>query len=193
MTNIVLCNGLSYAEYAHVFTVPFSEKTITILSASPCFSEKDLDNADDFIRMNRLGEDVPGYYEDWDYSDAEIQDSVYSPNGGSGPVFDLDIFSNPNTLRLSRADLLTYVSNGEFMQPYLYRGTVYAVTDEWGETYYATEYPAEENAEENAENIDILEGFLPYVAANGYMDRVDLGFYETEADAIEALIDYYCE
>ena len=188
MTNIVLCNNLSYAEYAHVFTVSAGE-TVTILSASPYFSEKDLDNADDFIRMNRLGDDVPGYYEDWDYSDAEGQDSVYSPNGGSGPVFDLDIFSNPKTLHLSRADVLSYVSAGQFLQPYLYRGTVYAVTDEWGATYYATEYPAEENAE----NIDILEGFLPYVAANGYLDRVDLGFYETEADALEALIDYYCE
>ena len=86
-------------------------------------------------------------------------------------------------------DRLMSLAENQFMQPYLYRGTVYAVTDEWGETYYATEYPAEENAE----NIDILDGFLPYVAANGYMDRVDFGFFETEAEAIDALIDYYCE
>ena len=189
MSNIVLCTNEPAIEYAHVFTVTTGE-AITILSSSPYFSDTDFDNADDFIRTNRVEADIPGYYEDWDYSDEELQDSVYSPNGGSGPVFDLEIFSNPNTLRLSRADVLSYVSADQFMQPNLYRGTVYAVTDEWGETYYATEYPAEENADED---IDILEGFLPYVAANGYMDRVDLGFYETEAEAIEALIDYYCD
>ncbi len=190
MTNIVLCTNEPGIEYAHVFTVPFSENRVIILSSSPYFSAQDLDFADEYIRMESLADSVPGYYTEWDYNDDDAdQNSVYSPHGGSGPVFDLDIFSNPSTLRLSRADVLAYVSAGQFLQPYLYRGTVYAVTDDWGETYYATEYPAEENAED----IDILEGFLPYVAANGCMDRVDLGFYETEADAIEALIDYYCE
>lgn len=189
MTNIVLCTNEPGIEYAHVFPVSAGE-TITILSSSPYFSDQDLDNASDFIRMNHMEADIPGYYEDWDYNDDDAdQNSVYSPNGGSGPVFDMEIFSNPKTLRLSRADVLAYVSAGQFLQPYLYRGTVYVITDDWGETYYATEYPAEENAE----NIDTLDGFLPYVAANGYLDRVDLGFYETEAEAIEALIDYYCE
>lgn len=189
MTNIVLCTNEPGIEYAHVFTVPFSEKTITILSSSPYFSDQDLDNASDFIRENHMGADIPGYYEDWDYSDVEGQDSIYSPNGGSGPVFDMEIFSNPKTLRLSRADVLAYVSAGQFMQPNLYRGTVYAITDDWGETYYATEYPAEESPN----NIDVMEGFLAYVSANGYMDMTEVGFFDTEADAIDALIDYYCE
>lgn len=87
----------------------------------------------------------------------------------------------------NQIDCLSALSENEFMQPYLYRGTVYAVTDEWGEIHYGSEI----SADIEAVDIEVLEGFLPYVAANGYLDRVDLGFYESEWDAVEALIDYY--
>ena len=183
MTNTILCRNNSQATHIVEFTT-IEGNVFSVLTYTPNDIQNVLEEAEEYIWANGLETDVPGYIAD--ATDMPEDDVIRL---GCEGAFENCFRDGVHTRALSRADLLTYVSNGEFMQPNLYRGTVYAVTDEWGETYYATEYPAEENAED----IDILEGFLPYVAANGYMDRVDLGFYETEAEAIDALIDYYCE
>ena len=183
MTSIILCRNNGQATHLVEFTT-IEGNVFSVLTDDPDNTQAVLESAEEYIWANGLENSTPGYIAD---ASGMAEDEIIQLGCEGG--FENCLRENVHVNSLSRADLLTYVSNGEFMQPYLYRGTVYAVTDEWGETYYATEYPAEENAE----NIDILEGFLPYVAANGYIDRVDLGFYETEAEAIEALIDYYCE
>ena len=183
MQNAILCRNNGQATHIVEFTT-VEGNVFSVLTDEPNNVQAVLESAEEYIWANGLENDVPGYIAD---ASAMPEDEIIRLGCEGG--FENCLRENVHVNPLSRADLLTYVSNGEFMQPNLYRGTVYAITDDWGETSYATEYPAEENAED----IDILEGFLPYVAANGYMDRVDLGFYETEAEAIEALIDYYCD
>ena len=183
MSNTILCRNNSQATHIVEFNT-IAGNVFSVLTDTPNDIQAVLDAAEEYIWAHDMANDVPGYIAD---TSGMAEDEIIrlGCEGGFENCFRENVHVNP----ISRADLLTYVSNGEFMQPHIYRGTVYAITDDWGETYYATEYPAEENPD----SLDILEGFLPYVAANGYMDRVDLGFYETEAEAIEALIDYYCE
>lgn len=183
MQNTILCRDNSQATHIVEFMTIFGNR-FSVLTDTPNDIQAVLDAAEEFIWAHDMEEDVPGYIAD---ASAMPEDEIIQIGCEGG--FENCLRENVHVNPISRADLLTYVSNGEFMQPYLYRGTVYAVTDEWGETYYATEYPAEENPN----NIDVMDGFLAYVAANGYIDRVDLGFFETEADTIEALIDYYCD
>lgn len=183
MRNTILCRNNSQATHIVEF-ITIEGNVFSVLTDDPDNTQAVLESAEDYIRANGLEDDVPGYISDA----TDMPDDEVIRLGCEG-AFENCLRENVHVNPISRADLLTYVSAGQFMQPYLYRGTVYAVTDDWGETYYATEYPAEENPN----NIDVMDGFLAYVAANGYIDRVDLGFYETEAEAIEALIDYYCE
>ena len=184
MTSTILCRNNSQATHIVEFTT-FEGNAFSVLTDEPNDIQAVLESAEEYIWANGLENSTPGYIPDA----TDMPDDEVIRLGCEG-AFENCFRENVHIRALSRADVLDIVSADQFMQPNLYRGTVYAVTDEWGETYYATEYPAEENADED---IDILEGFLPYVAANGYMDRVDLGFYETEAEAIDALIDYYCE
>ena len=183
MTSTILCRNNAQATHVAEFTT-IEGNFFSVLTDEPNDVQAILESAEEYIWANGLENSTPGYIAD---ASGMPEDEIIQLGCEGG--FE-NCFRDADHIRaLSRADVLDIVSSGQFMQPHLYRGTVYAVTDEWGETYYATEYPAEENPN----NIDVMDGFLAYVAANGYVDRVDLGLYETEADAIEALIDYYCE
>lgn len=183
MSNTILCRNNGQATHIVEFTTIFGNR-FSVLTDMPNDLQAVLDAAEGYIWANSLENSVPGYIAD--ATDMPDDEAIrLSCEGAFENCFRDDVHARP----LSRADVLAYVSSGQFMQPYLYRGTVYAITDDWGETYYATEYPEDENPD----NIDVMDGFLPYVAANGYLDRDDLGFFETEADAVEALIDYYCD
>ena len=185
MTNTILCRNNGQATHIVEFTT-VEGNVFSVLTDEPNNVQAVLESAEEYIWTNGLENSTPGYIPDaTDMPDDEVI------RLGCGGAFENCFRDAVHIRALSRAEILDIVSAGQFMQPLLYHGTVYAITDAWGETDYVTEYPAEENAEDI--DIDILDGFLPYVAANGYMDRVDLGFYETEAEAIEALIDYYCE
>ena len=183
MTNTILCRNNSLATHIVEFTTIFGN-SFSVLTYTPNDIQNVLEEAEEYIWAYDMENDVPGYIADA----TDMPDDEVIRLGCEG-AFENCFRENVHIRALSRAEILDIVSADQFMQPNLYRGTVYAVTDDWGETYYATECPADENLD----NVDVMDGFLAYVAANGYLDRVDLGFYETEADAIEALIDYYCE
>ena len=183
MQNAILCRNNGHATHIVEFTT-IEGSVFSVLTDEPDNVQAVLESAEEYIWANGLENCTPGYIPDA----TDMPDDEVIRLGCEG-AFENCFRDGVHTRALSRADVLDIVSADQFMQPNLYRGTVYAITDDWGETSYATEYPAEGNPE----NIDILEGFHPYVAANGYTDRVDLGFYETEAEAVEALIDYYCE
>ena len=183
MQNAILCRNNGRATHIVEFTT-IEGNVFSVLTDEPNNVQAVLESAEEYIWANGLENCTPGYIPDA----ADMPDDEVIRLGCEG-AFENCFRDAVHIRALSRADILDIVSADQFMQPNLYRGTVYGITDDWGETYYATECPADENLD----NIDVMDGFLAYVAANGYMDRVDLGFYETEADAIEALIDYYCD
>lgn len=183
MASTILCRNNGQATHVVEFNTIFGNR-FSVLTDEPDNTQAVLESAEEYIWANSLENSVPGYIAD---ASGMAEDEIIQLGCNGG--FENCLRDGVHILALSRADVLDIVSADQFMRPYIYRGEVFEVFMENGESYYTTEYPAEENHE----SIDILDGFLPYVAANGYMDRVDLGFFETEAEAIEALIGYYCE
>ena len=183
MTSTIICRNNSQATHIVEFTTIFGNR-FSVLTNTPNNIQDVLDAAEEYIWAHDMTNDVPGYIAD---ASGMAEDEIIrlGCEGGFENCFCENVHVNP----ISRADLLTYVSNGEFMQPNIYCGEIFEVFPENGESYYTTEYPEDENSE----NVERLNGYYAYVAANGYMDMTEVGFFETEADAIEALIDYYCE
>lgn len=183
MTNTILCCNNGQATHIVEFTTIFGNR-FSVLTDTPNDIQNVLEAAEEYIWANGLENSIPGYIADaTDMPEDEV--IRLGCEGGFENCLRENVHVNP----ISRADLLTYVSNGEFMQPNIYRGEVFEVFPENCESYYTTEYPEDENPE----NVERLNGYYAYVSANGYMDMTEVGFFKTEAEAIEALIDYYCE
>lgn len=183
MSNTILCRNNSQATHIVEF-VTIEGNVFSVLTDTPNDIQNVLDAAEGYIWENGLENDVPGYIPNaTDMPEDEI--IRLGCEGGFENCLRENVHVNP----ISRADLLTYVSNGEFMQPNIYRGEIFEVFQENGESYYTVEYPEDEDPE----NVERLVGYYAYVSANGYMDMAEVGFFDTEAEAIEALIDYYCE
>ena len=183
MQNAILCRNNSQATHIVEFTTIYGN-SFSVLTDTPNDIQNVLEAAEEYIWAHDMENDVPGYIAD---ASAMPEDEIIrlGCEGGFENCFYENVHVNP----LSRADILTYVSNGEFMQPNIYRGEIFEVFPENGESYYTTEYPEDENPE----NVERLNGYYAYVSANGYLDMTEVGLFETEADAIEALIDYYCD
>ena len=183
MQNAILCRNNGRATHIVEFTT-IEGNVFSVLTDEPNNVQAVLESAEEYIWANGLENDVPGYIAD---ASAMPEDEIIrlGCEGGFENCFYENVHVNP----LSRADLFTYISNGEFMQPNIYRGEVFEVFPENGESYYTTEYPEDEKSE----NVERLTGYYAYVSANGYMDMTEVGLFETEAEAIDALIDYYCE
>lgn len=183
MQNAILCHNNPQATHIVEFTTIFGNR-FSVLTDTPNDIQAVLDAAEEYIWANGLEDDIPGYIAD--ASDMPEDEIIrLGCEGGFENCFRENVHVNP----ISRADLLTYVSNGEFMQPRLYRCEIFEVFPENGESYYTKEYPEDENPE----NVERLNSYYAYVAANGYLDMAEVGFFDTEEDAIEALIDYYCD
>ena len=183
MQNAILCRNNSQATHIVEFTT-IEGNVFSVLADEPNNVQAVLESAEEYIWANGLENCTPGYIPDA----ADMPDDEVIRVGCEGG-FENCLRENVHVNPLSRADLLTYVSNGEFMQPNIYRGEIFEVFPENGESYYTTEYPEEEKSEK----VERLTGYYAYVSANGYADMTEVGFFETEAEAIEALIDYYCE
>lgn len=183
MQNAILCRNNGQATHIVEFTT-VEGNVFSVLTDEPNDIQNVLEAAEEYIWAHDMENDVPGYIAD---ASAMPEDEIIrlGCEGGFKNCLRENVHVNP----LSRADLLTYVSNGEFMQPNIYRGEIFEVFPENGESYYTTEYPEDENPE----NVERLNGYYAYVSANGYMDMTEVGLFETEAEAIDALIDYYCE
>lgn len=183
MQNNILCRNNGQATHIVEFTT-IKGNFFSVLTDEPNNVQAILESAEEYIWANGLENDIPGYI-----SDATDMPEDEVIRLGCEGAFENCFRDSVHIRALSRADLLTYVSNGEFMQPNIYRGEIFEVFPENCESYYTTEYPEDENPE----NVERLSGYYAYVSANGYMDMTEVGFFETEADAIDALIDYYCE
>lgn len=183
MQNTILCRNNGQATHIVEFTTIFGNR-FSVLTDTPNDIQNVLEEAEGYIWENGLENDVPGYIAD---ASAMPEDEIIQIGCEGG--FENCLRENVRVNPISRADLLTYVSNGEFMQPNIYHGEIFEVFPENGESYYAMEFPEDENPE----NVERLKGYYAYVAANAYLDMTELGLFETEAEAIEALIDYYCE
>lgn len=183
MQNNILCRNNAQATHIVEFTTIFGNR-FSVLTDTPNDILNVLDEAEEYIWAYGMTNDVPGYIAD---ASAMPEDEIISIGCEGG--FENCLRENVHVNPISRADLLTYVSNGEFMQPGIYRGEIFEVFPENGESYYTMEYPEDEHPE----NVERLNGYYAYVSANGYTDMTEVGFFETEAEAIEALIDYYCE
>lgn len=183
MISTILCRNNSQATHIVEFMTIFGNR-FSVLTNTPNDIQNVLDEAEEYILAHDMADDVPGYIAD---ASGMAEDEIIhlGCEGGFENCFRENVHVNP----ISRADLLTYVSNGEFMQPNIYRGEIFEVFPENGESYYTTEYPEDENPE----NVERLNGYYAYVSATGYLDMTEVGFFETEAEAIDALIDYYCE
>ena len=183
MTSTILCRNNSLATHIVEFNTIFGN-SFSVLTYTPNDIQNVLDEAEEYILAHDMEKDVPGYIADA----TDMPDDDVIRLGCEG-AFENCFRDGVRTRALSRADVLDIVSADQFMQPNIYRGEVFEVFPGNGESYYTTEYPEEENPE----NVERLNGYYAYVSANGYADMTEVGFFETEADAIEALIDYYCE
>ena len=183
MRTSVLCRDNSRASHVVEFNTIFGNR-FSVLTDNPDDIHAVLDEAEAYIWANNLEKSVPGYIDD---ASGMAEEEVIHIGCEGG--FENCLRENVRVTPVSRADLLNYVSYGEFLQPNIYRGEVFEVFPENGESYYTTEYPEDENSE----NVERLNGYYAYVSANAYLDMTEVGFFDTEADAIEALIDYYCE
>lgn len=183
MQNTILCRNNGQATHIVEFTT-IEGNVFSVLTDEPNNVQAILESAEEYIWENGLENSTPGYIPD---ATDMLEDEIIQIGceGGFENCLRETVRVNP----ISRADLLTYVSNGEFMQPNIYHGEIFEVFPENGESYYAMEFPEDENPE----NVESLNGYYAYVSANGYTDMTEVGFFETEAEAIEALIDYYCE
>ena len=183
MQNAILCRNNGQATHIVEFNTIFGNR-FSVLTYMPNDIQGVLEEAEEYIWANGLEKDVPGYIAD--ATDMPDDDVIHL---GCEGAFENCFRDGVHIQSLSRADVLDIVSADQFMQPNIYRGEVFEVFPGNGESYYTTEYPEEENPE----NVERLNGYYAYVSANGYADMTEVGFFETEADAIEALIDYYCE
>lgn len=183
MTSTILCRNNGQATHIVEF-ITIEGNVFSVLTDEPNNVQAVLESAEEYIWAHGMTNDVPGYIAD---ASAMPEDEIIQIGCEGG--FENCLRENVHVNPISRADLLAYVSNGEFMQPNIYRGEIFEVFQENGESYYTTEYPEDENPE----NVERLNGYYAYVSANGYMGMTEVGFFETEAEAIEALIDYYCE
>ena len=183
MTSTILCRNNGQATHLVEFNT-IEGNVFSVLTDEPDNTQAVLESAEEYIWANGLENSTPGYIPD---ASGMAEDEIIrlGCEGGFENCFRENVHVNP----LSRADILTYVSNGEFMQPNIYHGGIFEVFPENGESYYTTEYPEDENPE----NVERLNGYYAYVSANGYTDMTEVGFFETEAEAIEALIEYYCD
>ena len=183
MQNTILCRNNGMATHIVEFTT-IEGNVFSVLTEEPDNTQAILESAEEYIWENGLENDTPGYIPDaTDMPDDEV--IRLGCEGAFENCFRDDVHDRP----LSRADVLDIVSADQFMQPNIYRGEIFEVFPENGESYYTMEYPEDENPE----NVERLNGYYAYVSANGYTDMTEVGFFETEADAIDALIDYYCE
>ena len=183
MPSTILCRNNSQATHIVEFTTIYGN-SFSVLTDTPNDIQNVLDEAEGYIWAHDMENDVPGYIAD---ASAMPDDEVIRL--GCEGAFENCFRENVHIRALSRADILDIVSAGQFMQPNIYRGEVFEVFPGNGESYYTTEYPEDENSE----NIERLSGYYAYVSANGYADMTEVGLFETEAEAIDALIDYYCE
>ena len=183
MQNAILCRNNGQATHIVEFTT-IEGNVFSVLTDEPDNVQAVLESAEEYIWTNGLENSTPGYIPDaMDMPDDEVI------RLGCEGAFENCFRDGVHIQSLSRADVLDVVSSGQFMQPNVYRGEVFEVFPKNGESYYTTEYPEDENPE----NVERLNGYYAYVSANGYLDMTEVGLFETEAEAIEALIDYYCE
>ena len=183
MQNAILCRNNSQATHIVEFTT-IEGNVFSVLTDTPNDIQGVLEAAEEYIWENGLENGTPGYIPDA----ADMPDDEVIRLGCEG-AFENCFRDGVHTRALSRADVLDIVSADQFMQPNIYRGEIFEVSPENCESYYTTECPEDEKSE----NVERLTGYYAYVSANGYMDMTEVGFFETEAEAIEALIDYYCE
>ena len=183
MTSTILCRNNSLATHVVEFTT-IEGNVFSVLTDEPNNVQAVLESAEEYILARDIANDVPGYIAD--ATDMPEDDVIRL---GCEGAFENCFRDGVHTRALSRADVLDIVSADQFMQPNIYRGEIFEVFPENGESYYTTEYPGDENPE----NVERLNGYYAYVSANGYMDMTEVGLFETEAEAIDALIDYYCE
>ena len=141
MSNTILCRDNSQATHIVEFNTILGNQ-FSVLTDTPNDIQGVLESAEEYIWANGLEKDTPGYIPD---ATGMPEDEVIRL--GCEGAFENCFRENVHVNSISRADLLTYVSNGEFMQPNIYRGEIFEVFPENGESYYTTEYPEDENSE----------------------------------------------